>query len=171
MAFTVTFYKISDTPNTLDKTLTTKVGNQDGYSCNPFESVGGLNGQILLDYTPAIETANYCYISADTGGRNLYCYVRNFTRNPGGHMTVILEIDPLMTNKDEIEDCDIIVTRCSYESGVEESFGYNSFLADPMIPIIQTTRHFSDHEGNSLGVFENESYVGWNSNFFVVTVG
>lgn len=112
MSFTVNFYNISDAPNVLNKTVGTALASRP---CTPFEQVSGLHGRILLDYNPAIETANYCHVSAgDNDGRPLYCWVRDFTRDTGSRMTVELEIDPLMTNKTQIESCSGVLASTTY---------------------------------------------------------
>lgn len=103
MAFTAEFYTINVPPNTLGKG---EPGN-DKIECNctPFNSVSGLNGNILIDYNAAVEKCNYCKITQDSG-RTLYCYVRNFNKDIGSRMTVDLEIDPLMTNRVQILGCE-----------------------------------------------------------------
>lgn len=103
MAFTAEFYTINVPPNTLDKG---EPGN-DKIECNctPFNSVSGLNGNILIDYNAAVEKCNYCKVTQD-GGRTLYCYARNFSKDIGSRMTVELEIDPLMTNHTQILGCE-----------------------------------------------------------------
>ena len=101
MAFTVTFATKSCPPNTLDKGAV----EGTGVPCSPYNSVGGLEGNIIVDYNAAYENYNYCKITPNTGGRTIYAYIRGFSRDPGGHMTLSLEIDPLMTNKTKILEC------------------------------------------------------------------
>lgn len=60
MAFKAEFYTINVPPNTLDKGEPT---NAITCSCTPFNSVSGLNGNILIDYNAAVEKCNYCKIT------------------------------------------------------------------------------------------------------------
>ena len=103
MAFKVEFYTVKVPPNTLSKGE--PPADAITCSCTPFNSVSGLNGNILIDYNAAVESCNYCKITQD-GGRTLYCYTRGFTKDIGSRMTVGLEIDPLMTNKTQILKCE-----------------------------------------------------------------
>ena len=138
MAFTVTFATKNFPPNTLDK------GSVDGTSvtCSPYNSVGGLEGNIIVDYNGEYEKYNYCKITPnpETVGRTIYAYIRGFTRDIGGHMTLSLEIDPLMTNKSQILNCTGILSSTTDVHGwdlmivgdrIVQAYGLNKGKSEP----------------------------------------
>jgi hypothetical protein len=61
MAFKAEFYTIKVPPSTLDKGE--PPANAITCNCTPFNSVSGLNGNILIDYNAAVESCNYCKIT------------------------------------------------------------------------------------------------------------
>lgn len=105
MAFTATLYNVTDDPKKVEKTLGTAKAT---CTCTPYEPVSDLHGLIVLDYTAAIESSNYASVTSGIGGRTLYCYITDLVKGIGGKCTVQLEIDPLMTNKEQLKNCDCI---------------------------------------------------------------
>lgn len=127
MAYSITFYNVSDPPNKIKKSLGAAVGSTG--ACSPWEPVDDLHGSVLTNYNAAVESANYCHVTGD--GRERYCYVREITKELGGQMRVHMDVDPLMTFKDEILNSDIYITRTS-QSGSD--YGYNMDMDDGKTP-------------------------------------
>lgn len=127
MAFTCTFYNISDPPNKLSKTIGTALKTS---TCTPFKPVSDLTGTILLDYTAEAEGANYAMVTGD--GRERYCFITDIEKDIGGRMSITLKEDALMTFSTGIKNCDILATRCSVISKDDGNVGYNSYLEDGM---------------------------------------
>ena len=132
MAFNIKFYKISDAPNVLNKTVNAnnRIGAEAGYDCTPWEPVGVLDGSVVLDYVEAIGTANYAYISGGTRPR--YAYVTGFDILPGHQMRVYVTEDALMTFNTGIKESPILATRSSVLARDDGNVGYNAFLQDGM---------------------------------------
>lgn len=127
MAFTVTFYKISDPPNKLVKNLGTAIKTSN---CTPFRPVSDLTGTILIDYAAAAESANYAMVTGD--GRNRYCFITDIEKDIGGKMSISLREDALMTFSNAIYECGILATRSSVIAKNGGNVGYNSYLEDGM---------------------------------------
>lgn len=133
MAFTATFYNTSDPPNKIDKNLGTQLG---AATCTPFEQVSNLHGSILIDYFANVDKSNYATVT--TGGRTLYCFVRDVIKDIGGHCRVELDIDPLTTNKTDLKNCDCICeTTCNTDL-------YNRYIQTDNIKVTQLTIHGTD---------------------------
>lgn len=136
MAFTCNLYKISDPPFQLDKNL----GNalRKNIRCSPFEPMGDLKGNIIIDYSFNADEANYCSITETSGGetpvtRTRYAFITDRVKGVGGRLTLVLEEDPLMTYYTDILKQTIEVTRCSKQANEASKSGYNSMLRDPEI--------------------------------------
>lgn len=125
MPFTCKVYKISDPPFQLDKTVGTAIHEA---TCSPFEPMGDLRGDVILDYNSAIEEANYCEITGD--GRTRYAFITDQIKGVGGRLTLKLQEDPLMTFKAGIVEADILATRSSVLAKDSGNVGYNSYLPD-----------------------------------------
>ena len=137
MAFTCNLYKISDPPATLHKDITSN-GKliRENISCSPFEPMGDLKGNIIIDYSLASDEANYCSITEgnqESGYVTRYAFITDRVKGVGGRLTLVLEEDPLMTYYTEILKQSIEVTRCSKQANSESMSGYNSMLHDPEI--------------------------------------
>lgn len=130
MAFTATFYNISDNPKKIEKTLGTQLG---AATCTPFEPVSDLHGSILIDYFNNIDNANYATVT--TGGRLLYCFVRDVVKDIGGRCRVELDIDPLTTNEGQLKECD-----CICETTTKSTL-YDRYVTNPELKISQFTIH------------------------------
>jgi len=152
MAFTATFYNVSDPPNKIDKTLGTAIYTA---TCTPFEPVSDLHGSILIDWSAAIETANYVTIS---GNRFLSCFVKDIVKEIGSRARVIVDIDPLTTNATELKNCNCICeTTCKTEK-------YNRYIANGNLRTTELTIFGmvnqedimpldTDHDGVIIGVY------------------
>lgn len=138
MAFTATFYNIDDPPNYIYKTLGAPLGTS---TCTPFEPVSNLHGSILVDYFANIDKANYAKIT--TGGRDLYCFVRDVVKDIGGRCSVELEIDPLKTNAAELQECD-----CICETTCVKDY-YNTYAQNSNLKITQLTIHGTAYTTNN----------------------
>ena len=156
MAFTVTFYKITDNPKKIDKTLGNVLHTA---SCSPWKPVDDLNGDIMIDYSANAEKANYASVSNGIGERTLYCFVREFTKDIGGHCVVHLEIDPLKTNAGQLKECDCI---CETTCNTEQTYS-NRYITNPNLKVTQFTIH-----GNVKK--ETENLLSMDTNFYVVGI-
>lgn len=155
MAFTVNFYKITDNPKKIDKTLGNVLHTA---SCSPWKPVDDLNGDIMIDYSANAEKANYASVSNGIGERTLYCFVREFTKDIGGHCVVHLEIDPLKTNAGQLKECDCICeTTC--KTDLHDRYILNSNLKVTQFVIHGSARKKSkqdlglDKDGFVVGIF------------------
>lgn len=136
MAFTCNLYKISDPPATLHKDITSN-GKliRENISCSPFEPMGDLRGQIIIDYSFNADSANYCSITESSGGetpviRTRYAFITDRIKGVGGRLTLVLDEDPLMTFKAGILEADILATRASVLAKDSGNVGYNAYLPD-----------------------------------------
>lgn len=126
MAFTCNLYKISDPPFTLKKNLGTAL--RANISCSPFEPMGDLKGNIIIDYSAEADEANYCSIVEGT--RTRYAFITDRVKGVGGRLTLVLDEDPLMTFKAGILEADILATRASVLAKDSGNVGYNAYLPD-----------------------------------------
>lgn len=154
MAFTATFYNITDNPKKIDKTLGTALG---AATCTPFEPVSDLHGSILIDYFNNIDNANYATVT--TGGRDLYCFVRDVIKDIGGRCRVELDIDPLTTNKTDLLNCD-----CICETTCVKDY-YNTYAQNSNLKITQLTIHGTSYTTNSK---RNVDTLGIDKNGFII---
>lgn len=153
MAFTVNFYKITDNPKKIDKTLGNVLATA---TCSPWEPVDDLNGNIMIDYSANAESANYATVTGGLGNRTLHCFVREFTKDIGGHCRVHLEIDPLTTNAGQLKECDCICeTTCKTDL-------YDRYILNSNLKVTQFVIHgstYKDSKGN-LGLDKDGFVVG-----------
>lgn len=159
MAFTCNLYNISDPPFQLDKNLGTAL--RANISCSPFEPMGDLKGNIIIDYSAEADEANYCSITEGT--RTRYAFITDRVKGVGGRLTLVLDEDPLMTYYKEILKQRIEVTRCSKQANEDSMSGYNSMLRDPEI---ETTVQRSYREfkfklptGDMQFVYPSDQYI------------
>ena len=164
MAFNIKFYKISDAPNVLNKTVNTEAGNVGtaaGYSCTPWEPVGVLDGSVVIAYVAAdaIGTANYAYISG--GIRPRFAYVTGFEILPGQQMRVYVKEDALMTFKQGIIESPILATRSSVCGRDNGNVGYNAYLDDGLWKCDSTTLYWlsPDLMDGTFDYDENDKYI------------
>lgn len=108
---TVTFYKVTDDPKKIDKTLGTPIGTAQGYPLDPTAIVDLLNPTIVVEYNTAFLNANYCYI--DTFDRYYWC---SFGVNTAGRTVVECRIDYLMSFAASIKNCPATIVRAELSS-------------------------------------------------------
>lgn len=135
MAFSVSFYNISDPPNKLEKTLPDEPSHV-AQSVYPYEPMSELTGKIMLDYVPQADGCNYCSIT--DGSVTQYYFITDTVLLTGQRFEVYLKRDVLMTYKSEIKQLNIFVTRCAKQAsitGPDATTGYNAFLEDPEVRI------------------------------------
>lgn len=149
MAFTATFYNTSDPPNKIDKNLGTALVTA---TCTPFEQVSNLHGSILIDYVANVDKSNYATVT--TGGRDLYCFVRDVIKDIGGHCRVELDIDPLTTNATDLKKCDCICeTTCVKEK-------HNRYMPNSNLRATQLTIYSMENEEDISDLsFDNDGVI------------
>lgn len=118
----VTFYKCSDDPKVLDKTLTA-IGTLSNITISPTDSVSILNPVLIMGYDSNYIDANYCKIS-EFGNRYYFCSV---SVAPGQRCIVKCTIDPLYSFKSGLLNIPVTVIR-------SESAGIN-YVPDKQLPI------------------------------------
>lgn len=104
MSITAKFYKISDDPRVINKTLGT--AKDKVITIKGVDSV--LNPTITLRYDDTMTDYNYVYIPAPY---NRYYFLAPPVLAPGKRMTFGCSVDPLMSHKDDIEGLNVVVTR------------------------------------------------------------
>ena len=156
MAFTVTFYKITDNPKKIDKTLGTALATA---TCSPWEPVDDLNGNIMIDYSANAESANYATVTGGLGNRTLHCFVREFTKDIGGHCVVHLEIDPLTTNATDLKKCDCI---CETTCNTGQTYS-NRYITNPNLKVTQFTIHGNVNK-------ETETILSMDPQYYIVGI-
>lgn len=111
---TLTLYKTSDDPRTLNKTIT----DAKTLTVQLKSDTDLLNPVFMLAYDSTI-LAGYNYAEMD--GR--YYYITDITAATGGQLQLRCKTDVLMTYKDDILQCPVIVDRSSNN--------WNAYIADP----------------------------------------
>lgn len=144
--FSVEFYNCTENEATLGKNLGTA---SSAIKCTPFMPLSDLHGQITVDYDANWEGYNYCRIYAngteehpEADGLTRYCFIRDFTKQPGGHLTLDLEIDPLETYSQAIRESEILATRSSVVGRDDGNVGYNAYIHDGLWKIDATTLYY-----------------------------
>ena len=140
MAFSVKFYNISDPQNKLIKDTGSQI-----HECSttiPYEPFSPLTGKIIIDYDSQVDGANYCLI--EEGEVKTYYFITDYNKVQGHKLEMFLKRDVLMTYNKQIQDCTIIVTRCTKQANADSESGYNSMLHDSEIPLTcqRTYREF-----------------------------
>ena len=167
MGFNIKFYKISDAPNVLNKTVNAdnRIGTAAGYDCTPWEPVGVLDGSVVIAYVQDIGTANYAYISG--GIRPRYAYVTGFEILPGNQMRVYVKEDALMTFNQGIKESPILATRSSVCGRDNGNVGFNAYLDDGLWKCDSTTLFYLSEDLMD-GFFD---YDINGSNYILMTAG
>lgn len=168
---TVRLYKYSGEKNRLDKTaLLGTYFDTDATIKGTFNVEAP---QLVLNYTGGRTISEYNYASMVVDGVTYYYYV-TISGEIGNRMLCTCARDPLMSFKTDLLNCSIIARRTSMQGKVFGGLGYNSFLQDPLHPILQTTSSMDlrgqDGGEASLGVLLNGAY-SWNTKPILVTVG
>lgn len=104
MSITAKFYKISDDPRVINKTLGDATDKT--ITIKGVDSV--LNPTITLKYDSTLAEYNYVYLPAPY---NRYYFLAPPVLAPGKRMTFGCSVDPLMSYKDDVEGLDVVVTR------------------------------------------------------------
>lgn len=155
---------------------------------NPYRRSGNVRGEASVDdmtflVDGNVKDENYCYIPEFR--RFYWITLRNVLRT--GVTELTLKSDPLMsfylgytesgTYVDGIEDLPVYVTRCSPkgQNDTELQIGFNSYLRDDGVPVIQKVRTEMHHipyfeQENSEGEKEQVSF-SFDNGYWLVTVG
>lgn len=155
--FSVEFYHCEENEATLGKKLGTA---SSAIKCNPFIPLSDLHGQITVNYDAELEGYNYCRIYAsgtpehpESDGMTRYCFIRDFTKEPGGHLTLDLEIDPLETHAQAIRESEILTTRSSVVGRDDGNVGYNAYIHDGLWKLDATTLYYLSDDLMGTGGF------------------
>lgn len=62
-----------------------------------------------------VQQANYCAFTSQDLGRNCYYYITDKIMHRSGVVEIVLEMDPLMTYKDELYNVECTVDRTSHQ--------------------------------------------------------
>jgi len=108
LAQTVTFYKTSDDPKEMNKTIT-PIGNAVNYNLTRPCSV--LSPVFTASYNSDFAGANYCQIGSPF---NRYYFITDINLIPGGKMEVICKVDPLMSWRDGIKKSKGTIVRAEH---------------------------------------------------------
>lgn len=143
---TVTFYKTTDDPKKLVKSLT-PIGQTYAHPLSPTAEVNLLNPTIVIDYNAEILAANYCKI--DTFDR--YYWV-DFGVTTAGRTVVNCSIDPLMSFAGTIKSCPACIVRAE--------IGEPTYVVDDKLPIDPSRVEIKpyDFPGDPLAVPATEHY-------------
>lgn len=106
MSNTVTFYKVTDDPIVINKTLGAAIDTKTNVKIKGDCSI--LSPTLVMKYDASIAAANYCYIDAPY---NRYYYLAPPVLSPGGRMVFASSVDPLMSWATDIGKLDVIVSR------------------------------------------------------------
>lgn len=120
----LTFYKTSDDPRRINKTLST-VGTA---TAAPTAAVDMLTPVLTLNYNSALLSANYVYISEFSR----YYYIQNLEIDTAQRLNISCAIDVLMSHAKEIKNCNVIAKRSETK--------YNLYLRDDNAPTEQKTQ-------------------------------
>ena len=124
MSLHVTFYNNTSDSKVMNKNISPIVlSGVDTIvaELTPTQTVAVLNPVLIIDYRPQLIEANYCKINEYN--RYYYC---NFATDTGGRMVVSCKVDPVMSHKERINECEINVIRNSVKP---------SYVADSSLPI------------------------------------
>ena len=130
----VNFYNVADDPDTIGKTLGTAVHSA---TVNPFEAIDDLNYRVIMDYSAALDAANY----AEADSR--YYFITDRTKITGGRIELICAIDVLETYASGIANLHVIVQRTAADPETSaDGIGWNSLLDDQKIVTQVNSRVF-----------------------------
>ena len=134
---TVNFYNVADDPDTIGKTLGTAIYTT-APTINPFEALDDLNSRLIMDYSAALDAANYC-ISSD--GRHYF--ITDKSKLTGCRIELICAIDVLETYASGIANLHVIVQRTAADPETSaDGIGWNSLLDDQKIVTQVNSRVF-----------------------------
>lgn len=120
---TINFYKVTDDPRVLEKTL-----NQvHSVSANLLDNCSVHDPRLVLKYDSRIVTANYFKIDE----WNTYYFMNDPIVSPGGRCVISGHEDVLMTNKDKILKLNAYCSRCESK--------FERYAIDSKVPSLVTT--------------------------------
>lgn len=105
MAFSATFYNVTDDPRSLNKALS---GGTTVTSIRPTENCDLLNPKFELDYDAALTTCNYVVVGAPF---NRSYFITDLSIDIGKKIYITCAVDVLETYKNEIEALRVNVIR------------------------------------------------------------
>lgn len=105
MAFSATFYNVTDDPRSLNKTLS---GGTTVTSIRPTENCDLLNPKFELDYKANLTTCNYVVVGAPF---NRSYFITDLSIDIGKKIYITCAVDVLETYKDDIESLTVNVIR------------------------------------------------------------
>lgn len=120
---TINFYKVTDDPRTLEKTL----GSAYTVSANLLDNCSVHDPRLVLKYDSRIVTANYFEIAE----WNTYYFMNDPIVSPGGRCVISGHEDVLMTNKDKILKLNAYCSRCESK--------FEKYAIDSKVPSLVTT--------------------------------
>lgn len=121
MSLHITFFKTPASPITVDKlSSATLIKTKTG---NPKEDMNINHPVVTLSYDSSILNANMAYIQEF----GKYYFVHPPTLQTGQRMVFTMDVDVLMTYKNQIKECDAVVIR-------SQSVGLNN-VPDKQLPI------------------------------------
>lgn len=135
MANTLTFYKISDDPLVIDKTLGTAVKTLTSVKIK--DSTDILNPIFILRYDASIFTANYVYF--DDFAR--WYFIENIEVE-NERIFVYCKVDVLYTYATGIKNTTAFIERQGATTKAD------SLLPDPLVPIKSNNRIYLDGDGD-----------------------
>lgn len=124
----ITFYNISCSPNTVDKTPYI-TGGTAFTNVKPNEPCNILSPSLVMTYSSAVANSNYCYI--DTFGR--WYFVTGVTLVSATRCIVSCAVDVLHTYHANIKNCIGTVLR-------SESVGKPTMIGDSKLPVYTNER-------------------------------
>lgn len=120
---TINFYKVTDDPRTLEKTLNSVYS----VGANLLDNCSVHDPRLVLKYDSRIVTANYFEIVE----WNTYYFMNDPIVSPGGRCVISGHEDVLMTNKDKILKLNAYCSRCESK--------FERYAIDSKVPSLVTT--------------------------------
>lgn len=120
---TINFYKVTDDPRTLEKTL----NSVHSVGANLLDNCSVHDPHLVLKYDSKIVTANYFEIAE----WNTYYFMNDPIVSPGGRCVISGHEDVLMTNKDKILKLNAYCSRCESK--------FEKYAIDSKVPSLVTT--------------------------------
>lgn len=154
MSITAKFYKVSDDPRVINKTLGT--ASEKSVTIKGTDSV--LNPTITLRYDATIADYNYVYLPDPY---NRYYFLAPPVLAPGKRMTWNCSVDPLMSHKDDIEGLDVVVTRMERGKYDDDDTRKNSdYISDNnAVGLVQPNVHTIEAVATPFDTSKTWSYV------------
>lgn len=154
MSITAKFYKITDDPRVINKTLGT--ATDKSITIKGVDSV--LNPTLVLKYDATLATYNYVYLPAPY---DRYYFLSPPVLAPGKRMTFGCSVDPLMSHKDDIEGLNVVVTRLERSRYADDDAKKNSdYISDNhAVGLVQPNVHTIKAVNTIFSTYKDWSYV------------